>query len=93
MCTLAQRCRAEGRESDARWVLDHAYHRVPFLFSGNAALLSFKTRVRGVLPERFATEPSERESQPKTLKPSTLDNRADKFKERWLKVYKSRSIG
>lgn len=59
-CAHAQRCIAEGRESDARWVMDNAYDRAPFLFSGGAALSSFKAETAAAEPT-MAWMPPERE--------------------------------
>jgi hypothetical protein len=45
-CALAQRCIAEGSES----VMDNAYDRAPFLFSGGTALSSFKADTAAAEP-------------------------------------------
>ena len=61
MCALAQRCLAEGKVSDAKWVMDNAYDRAPYLFSGAAALQSFKTKTEAAAPALVVWTPSQRE--------------------------------
>lgn len=61
MCELAQACAADGRKSDAKWVLDLGYDRAPYLFSGAAALKSFKAKTEGVTPSPVSWKPSKKE--------------------------------
>lgn len=61
MCALAQRCLAEGRKSDATWELDYAYDRVPQLFSGGAALKSFRAKTSAAAPTAVTWPPSKAE--------------------------------
>lgn len=60
-CELAQACVADGRKSDAKWVMDFAYDRAPYLFSGAAALKSLKAETEGVAPSRISWKPSKKE--------------------------------
>lgn len=58
---LARKCAAEGRRSDATWVLDHAYIRVPYLLSGWPGLRSFHAKVRDEVQRRHSLKPSVKE--------------------------------
>lgn len=60
-CNLARKCAAEGRRSDATWVLDHAYERVPYLFSGGPGLKSFHAKVRNEVQRKHHFKPSVKE--------------------------------
>lgn len=61
ICALARRCIADGKKTDARWVLDHAYDKAPYLFSGGSALQSFRDRVRDAIPTTPTYKPSKKE--------------------------------
>lgn len=61
-CVLAQRCLSEGRESDAKWVMDHAYDRAPYLFSGAAAIRAFKAKTEAAVSAASSWTPSQRVS-------------------------------
>ena len=49
------------QESDAKWVMDNAYDRTRYLFSGAAALKSFKAKAETDATTPVAWTPSERE--------------------------------
>ena len=62
-CRLARKCMAEGKRSDAEWVLDHAYDRVPYLFSGGSGLRSFKAEMGDAVQTAYTMKPSRNESK------------------------------
>ena len=59
-CLLARKSVANGRRSDAIWVLDHVYDRAPYLLSGGSGLRSFKAKVQGAVAN-FSKRPSKAE--------------------------------
>lgn len=69
-CRLARRCMADGRRSDATWVLDHVYDQVPYLLSGGSGLRSFKAKMQGA-KANFRKRPSKSELKRADL---VLDN-------------------
>jgi hypothetical protein len=60
-CHLARKCMAQGRRSDATWVLDHVYDRVPDLLSGGQGLRSFKASVEDADGRSYKYTPSKKE--------------------------------